>query len=83
MWVSHAAGGRDGRLSWAVWVEVIVSPSGSRTLMPELTRRLLWKGASTVMKWPVAPVSEMAGVGEAGGGEETNGGAGIKFDLNL
>jgi hypothetical protein len=41
MWASHAAGGRDGRLSWAVWVEVIVSPSGSRTSMPGLARHLL------------------------------------------
>jgi hypothetical protein len=36
-----------------------------------------------VMKWPVAPVLVTAGVGEAGGGEETNSGAGIKVDFNL
>ena len=48
-----------GMLSIAVWVEVMVLPSGSRTEMPGLAGRWLRMGAWMLMKWPVEPVSAM------------------------
>ena len=43
MWATHAAAGRCGRSRVAVWVEVMVVPSGRRTEMPgEAVWRLRW-----------------------------------------
>ena len=43
MWATHAVAGRCGRSRVAVWVEVMVVPSGRRTEMPgEAGWRLRW-----------------------------------------
>ena len=79
MWASQAVGGSKGMLRSAVWVEVMVLPSGSKTEMLGLAVRWLRLGAWIVMKWPVEPVSAMqvdvsmekgGGVARVGG-EET------------
>jgi hypothetical protein len=48
-----------GMLRRAVWVELIMLPSGSKTEMLGLAGCLLRLGAWMVMKWPVEPVSAM------------------------
>jgi hypothetical protein len=41
MWAWQALGGRKGKQRSAVWVDVMVFPSGMRTLIPWLARHLL------------------------------------------
>jgi hypothetical protein len=59
MWDSQACGGSRGILRSAVWVEVMVLPSGSKTEMLGLAGRRFRLGAWMVRKWPVEPVSAM------------------------
>jgi len=61
MWASCAVAGRNGRFRLHVCVDWMVPPLGSWPVMPGIAARLFVKGASVVMKCPVAPVSKTAG----------------------
>ena len=68
-WASVAVAGRLGKLRFAVWVDLIVVPSGSSTAIGVVASRMLMIGSSVVLivmksvvkKWPVLPVSAMIG----------------------
>jgi hypothetical protein len=64
--VRVASGGRSGRLRWAVWVDLIVDPSGNRTVIGESVIFLLLHGTSGPVKCPVDPVSAIAMMGGEG-----------------
>jgi hypothetical protein len=48
MWARRAVSGKPGMLSSAVWVEVMVLPSGRSTVMPGEAGRRLKCGAAMV-----------------------------------
>jgi hypothetical protein len=49
-WACQAASGRVGKSSKAVWVDVMIHPLGSRTLMPEVVAFFPTHGLSVFKK---------------------------------
>ena len=61
-WTLDASGGRSGKLRLAVWVERMMLPFGSLTLMGAMSACMLWILAEeTWAKWLLAPVSAILG----------------------
>ena len=57
---SRALGGIIGSIKSAVWLEVILLASGISTPIPGDATCLFSYGASTMIKFPVVPLSRMA-----------------------
>jgi hypothetical protein len=74
MWARVAASGKEGMFQGreAVWVDVIVLPSGISTSMGVVVGRRFRQGLLRVRKWPVVPVSAIAV--RVGGGYPGSGG---------
>lgn len=78
MCASRAERGRCLMLMKAVWVDLMVDPSGWDTVMPLAVGCLSLQLAWGQRKWPVVPESSMAGVV---GGEESS--VGVLIDSSL
>jgi hypothetical protein len=59
-WGFRAARESDRRYSSAMWLEVMMLPSGSWMLWPDVVAILSTHGLSLFKKWPVQPMSVKA-----------------------
>ena len=59
-WALHASGGRSGRWMSPSWVEVMVAPWATMTLIGLAVGLMFWHVAFHIKKWDVAALSRAA-----------------------
>ena len=69
-WALQASGGSPGRAMLPSWVEVMVPPCATRTLIGLLVGRTFWHVAFHIKKWDVAALSRAPILGDFVGGVE-------------